>query len=160
MKIASLDRRVLVHSEAEASERLLSSLRDEPFVVLLGEPGLGKSTALRHEAAAEGGEVVTCREAMSGVPLPAADTVYLDALDEYRTGENGKDKLLQLANTLSASKHHRWRLTCRAEDWRDAADLGAIRRAANNSSIVVARLLPLDESEAEAVLAALGAVDL
>jgi hypothetical protein len=159
MKIASLDRRVLVHGESEASERLLSSLRDEPFVVLLGEPGLGKSTALRHEAAAVGGEVVTCREAMSGVPLPAADTAYLDALDEYRTGENGKDKLLQLANTLSASKHHRWRLTCRAEDWRDAADLGAMRRAANNSSIVVARLLPLDESEAEVVLAALGAVD-
>ncbi|KAB2728005.1 hypothetical protein [Brucella anthropi] len=159
MKIASLDRRVLVHSETEASERLLSSLRDEPFVVLLGEPGLGKSTALRHEAAAEGGEVFTCREAMSSAPLPAADTVYLDALDEYRTGENGKDKLLQLANTLSASKHHRWRLTCRAEDWRDAADLGAMRRATNNSSIVVARLLPLDESEAEAVLIALGSAD-
>ncbi|WP_324132436.1 hypothetical protein [Bosea sp. (in: a-proteobacteria)] len=159
MKIAALDRRVLVHGEAQASERRLSSLRDDPFVVLLGEPGLGKSTALRHEAAAEGGEVVTCREAMNGVPLPAAGTVYLDALDEYRTGENGKDKLLQVANTLSASKHHRWRLTCRAEDWRDAADLGAMRRAANNSSIVVARLLPLDESEAEAVLVALNSAD-
>ncbi len=159
MKIASLDRRVLVHSEAEASERQLSSLRDEPFVVLLGEPGLGKSTALRYEAAAEGGEVFTCREAMSGAALPAADTVYLDALDEYRTGENGKDKLLQLASALSASKRHRWRLTCRAEDWRDAADLGAMRRAANNGSIVVARLLPLDETEAQAVLTALGAAD-
>src|SRR4051794_19290126 len=119
MKIASLDRRVLVHSEAGTSERPLSSLRGEPFVVLLGEPGLGKSTALRHEAGAEGGEVVTCREAMSGVPLPIGGTVYLDALDEYRTGENGKDKVLQLANILSASKNHRWRLTCRAEDWRD-----------------------------------------
>lgn len=159
MKIASLDRRVLVHSEAETSERLLSSLRDKPFVVLLGEPGLGKSTALRHEAAAEGGEVFTCREAMSGAPLPGADTVYLDALDEYRTGENGKDKLLKLVNTLSASKHNRWRLTCRAEDWRDAADLGAMRRAANNGSITVVRLLPLDESEAETVLVALGSAD-
>ncbi len=146
MKIAFLDRRVLVHSGGETSERLLSSLRDEPFVVLLGEPGSVNRRRLRHEAAAAGCEVVTCREAMSGVPLPAADTIYLDALDEYRTGENGKDKLLQLANTLSASKHHRWRLTCRAEDWRDAADLGAMRRAANNRSIVVARLLPLDEA--------------
>lgn len=159
MKIASLDRRVVVQSELEPTERLLSSLRDEPFVVLLGEPGLGKSTALGYEAAAEGGEVFTCRDAMNGAPLPVGETIYLDALDEYRTGENGKDKLLQLANTLSTNKSRRWRLTCRAEDWRDAADLQAMRRAADNSPIVVARLLPLDEGEAWTVLAALGAAD-
>lgn len=159
MRTASLDRRVLVHSESEASECPLSSLRDQPFVVLLGEPGLGKSTALRYEAAAEGSEVFTCRDAMNGAPLPVGETIYLDALDEYRTGENGKDKLLQLANTLSANKNRRWRLTCRAEDWREAADLGAMRRAANNGAITVARLLPLDEGEAGAVLTALGAAD-
>ncbi|NGO53032.1 NACHT domain-containing protein [Allomesorhizobium camelthorni] len=159
MRTASLDRRVLVQSESEATECPLSSLRDQPFVVLLGEPGLGKSTALRYEAAAEGGEFFTCREAMNGAPLPVGETIYLDALDEYRTGENGKDKLLQLANTLSANKNRRWRLTCRAEDWRDAADLGAMRRAANNGTIIVARLLPLDEGEARAVLTALGAAD-
>lgn len=159
MRAASLDRRVRVLSESEATERPLSSLRDEPFVVLLGEPGLGKSTALCYEAAAEGGEVFTCRDAMNGAPLPVGETIYLDALDEYRTGENGKDKLLQLANTLSANKNRRWRLTCRAEDWRAAADLGAMRRAANNGAIIEARLLPLDEGEARAVLTALGAAD-
>lgn len=159
MMTAPLDRRVLIHSESEATERPLSSLRDRPFVVLLGEPGLGKSTALGYEAASEGGEVFTCRDAMNGAPLPVGETVYLDALDEHRTGGGGKDKLLQLANTLSANKNRRWRLTCRAEDWRDAADLGAMRRAANNGEIVVARLLPLDDGEASAVLEALGAAD-
>ncbi|RUW85512.1 hypothetical protein EOA29_04460, partial [Mesorhizobium sp. M1E.F.Ca.ET.063.01.1.1] len=159
MRIASLDRRVLVNSDSGATECTLSSLRDRPFVVLLGEPGLGKSTALRYEAEAEGVEVFTCRDAMNGAPLPVGETTYLDALDEYRTGENGKDKVLQLANTLSANKSRRWRLTCRAEDWRDAADLGAMRRAANNGAIIVARLLPLDEGEARAVLTALGNVD-
>ncbi|MCV0387882.1 MAG: hypothetical protein K5821_16060 [Nitrobacter sp.] len=159
MKTASLDRRVLVQSEPEATECPLSSLREQPFVVLLGEPGLGKSTALSYEAAAEGGEVFTCREVINGALLPVGETVYLDALDEYRTGENSKDKLLQLANTLSANKNRRWRLTCRAEDWREAADLGAMRRAVNNGTITVARLLPLDEGEARAVLTALGAAD-
>ncbi|WP_172724486.1 NACHT domain-containing protein [Neorhizobium tomejilense] len=154
-----MDRGVLVQTESEASECRLSSLRDRPFVVLLGEPGLGKSTALRYEAVAEDGEVFTCRDAMNGAPLPVGETIYLDALDEYRTGGDGKDKILQLANTLSANRNRRWRLTCRAEDWRDAADLGAMRRAADNGEIVVARLLPLDEGEAEAVLGALGAVD-
>lgn len=159
MRIASLDRRVLVSSQSETIECPLSSLRDQPFVVLLGEPGLGKSTALRYEATAEGGEVFTCRDAMNGAPLPVGGTTYIDALDEYRTGENGKDKLLQLANSLSANKNRRWRLTCRAEDWREAADLGAMRRAANNGVITVARLLPLDEGEARAMLTALGASD-
>ena len=159
MRIASLDRRVLVQIESEATECCLSSLRDRPFVVLLGEPGLGKSTALRYEAAAEDGEVFTCRDAMNGAPLPVGETIYLDALDEYRTGGDGKDKLLQLAHTLSVNRNRRWRLTCRAEDWRDAADLGAMRRAADNGEIVVARLLPLDQGEAEAVLGVLGAVE-
>lgn len=159
MRIAALDRRVLIQSQANAIAHPLSALRDRPFVVLLGEPGLGKSTALGYEAEAEGGEVFTCRDAMNGAPLPFGETIYLDALDEYRTGENGKDKLLQLANTLSANKNRRWRLTCRAEDWRDAADLGAMRRAANNGEIVVARLLPLDNDEVRAVLTALGADD-
>ncbi|RWC37937.1 MAG: hypothetical protein EOS28_31375 [Mesorhizobium sp.] len=159
MIIAPLDRRVLIHIDGEWTERPLSMLREAPFVVLLGEPGLGKSTALGHEAAAESTQVFTCREAMSGTPLPKEGTVYLDALDEYRTGESGKDKLLQLANTLATSRTERWRMTCRAEDWRDAADLGAMRRAAGNKPIVVARLLPLNSDEARAVLAALGAED-
>ena len=37
-----------------------------------------------------------------------------------------------LANAISGDNIRRWRLTCRTEDWRDAADLNAMRRAANN----------------------------
>ncbi|RWC39820.1 hypothetical protein [Mesorhizobium sp.] len=159
MTIAPLDRRVLVHIDSEPAEALLSSLRDEPFLVLVGEPGLGKSTALEHEAYGEGMPVLTCRDVMNGTPLPQSGTVYLDALDEYRSGENGKDKLVQLANALNAGKVARWRLTCRAEDWRDAADLKAMNRAAEHGRIVVAHLLPLCADEALAVLAALGADD-
>lgn len=88
----------------------LSHLRDKPYVVLLGEPGAGKSTALRSEAAAEGGEAVTCREVMNGTPLSNSGTAYLDALDEYRSGDGAKDKLLQLANAISTSNIRRWRL--------------------------------------------------
>jgi hypothetical protein len=137
----------------------LSDLRDKAYLVLLGEPGAGKSTALRYEAAAEHGDVVTCREVMTGTPLSDSGTVYLDALDEYRSGDSSKDKLLRLANAISASNIRRWRLTCRAEDWRDAADINAMRRAANNEPIIVAHLLPLNEEEAQSVLAALGDID-
>ncbi|MDW9689376.1 hypothetical protein GOB50_30945 [Sinorhizobium meliloti] len=159
MTAAPLDRRVNVQLGAETFELHLSELRDKPYVILLGEPGIGKSTALEHEAAAEGGEVLTCREVMNGALPSGLVTAYLDALDEYRAGENGKDKLLQLATAISNSGLTRWRLTCRAEDWRATADMLAMRRAANNQPITVAHLLPLDEEEAGSVLAKLGESD-
>ena len=159
MKSASLDRRVAVQVQAETVVQPLSQLRGEPFVVLLGEPGAGKSTALEHEAVAEGGEIATCREVMNGSPIGVSGTAYLDALDEYRSGDGGKDKLLRLANAISKSNIRRWRLTCRAEDWRATADINAMRRAANNEPIVVAHLLPLSDEEAQLVLASLGEPD-
>ena len=159
METASLDRRVAIQGKTETEVQPLSHLRDKPYVVLLGEPGAGKSTSLGYEATAEGGEVMTCREAMNGAQLSTSGTIYLDALDEYRSGNSGKDKLLQLANAISASNIRRWRLTCRAEDWRDVADINAMRRAANNQPIIVAHLLPLDECEAQSILKALGEVD-
>jgi hypothetical protein len=120
---------------------------------------MGKSTALEHEALAANGEVITCREAMNGIALSGQDTVFLDALDEYRTGNDGKDKLLQVANGLVTVGAKVWRLTCRAEDWNAAADLKAMRRAAGNTQPVVATLMPLDRDEAIAMLIALEADD-
>lgn len=157
MESAFLDRRVAIQLQAENVVQPLSQLRGEPYVVLLGEPGAGKSTALKHEAVAEGGEVATCREVMNGSLIGVSGTAYIDALDEYRSGDGSKDKLLRLANKISESNVHRWRLTCRAEDWRATADINAMRRAANNKPIVVAHLLPLSEEEAQLVLASLGA---
>lgn len=159
MKIAPLDRRVQIEIDGRTEVWPLSALRDRPFLVVLGEPGMGKSTALENEANAENGEVITCREAMNGVPLSGRSTVYLDALDEYRTGEDGKDKLLRLAASLIEASAVRWRLTCRAEDWNEAADLKAMRRAAGNAQLVVATLLPLDREEALAMLIVLEADD-
>ncbi|TCA59861.1 NACHT domain-containing protein [Rhizobium leguminosarum] len=154
-----LDRRVSVSLAGEVVELRLSKLRGMPYLVLLGEPGIGKSTALEYEAGQEDGELLTCREAMNGISVTTSSTAYLDALDEYRAGENGKDKLLQLANAITQSGVARWRITCRAEDWRAAADMLAMRRAAKNQAITVAHLLPLDDTEAEVVLSGLGEVD-
>lgn len=89
MESAPLDRRVAVKTKSETVVHPLSHLRDEPYVVLLGEPGAGKSTALRYEAVSEDGEVMTCREVTNGTPLSRSSTAYLDALDEYRSGGDG-----------------------------------------------------------------------
>jgi hypothetical protein len=55
--IAEVDRRVQVIDGSEDqrdSIRRVSDLRPAPFVVLLGEPGIGKSTVFGVEAAWEG----------------------------------------------------------------------------------------------------------
>jgi hypothetical protein len=159
MQEAVIDRWVQVAVNGEAKVLRVSELRDRPYLVLLGEPGIGKSSVLRKVATDEGGVVVTCREVMNGTSLAGQSTAYLDALDEYRTTGDRKDKLHQLATAISAIPGLRWRLACRAEDWRDAADLATVRRVAQGSEIVVAHLLPLDEDEATAVLVALGEAD-
>ena len=59
MENAHLDRRVAIQVQGENVVQPLSQLRGQPYVVLLGEPGAGKSTALEHEAVAEGGDVAS-----------------------------------------------------------------------------------------------------
>lgn len=115
MSKAQIDRRVAVLRDGREVELRFSELRNEAFVVLLGEPGSGKSSALEYEAEVERGEVVTCREVANGVAdLQGKNTAYLDALDEYRSSGDRKDKMLQIAKALRESGVGRWRLTCRA----------------------------------------------
>ena len=59
--VPTIDRRVEVidgSDDQRASIRRISELRPLPFVVLLGEPGIGKSTVLDVEAAREGAPVL------------------------------------------------------------------------------------------------------
>ncbi|MGY4414888.1 hypothetical protein ACVWW4_006624 [Bradyrhizobium sp. LB7.1] len=160
--IADVDRQIKVLDglgrEAGAFARV-SDLRALPFVVLLGEPGIGKSTVLAAEAAREGAPMITVRELMTGtVPVPGAP-LFLDALDEYRTDGGAEDKVHTLANTIASHSPDRWRLTCRSEDWRKAADIGPIAKTAAGRAIAVVQLLPLGLGDAASILRSLGEHD-
>jgi hypothetical protein len=151
---ADIDRRVKIVDGKKNSDRPIervSDLRALPFVVLLGEPGIGKSTVLAKEAAREGVSVVSVRELMTGTEAPPGACLFLDALDEYRTDGGSEDKVHTLANAMAKCKPPRWRLTCRSEDWRRAADMGPISKTTAGQAITVAQLLPLDLDEASAI---------
>ena len=159
---ADIDRRIKIVDGKENGNRSIervSDLRAMPFVVLLGEPGIGKSTVLAKEAANEGVSVVSVRELMTGTEAPPGACLFLDALDEYRTDGGSEDKVHTLANAMTKCKPPRWRLTCRSEDWRKAADIGPISKTAVGQAITVAQLLPLDLEEASAILTVLGEGD-
>jgi len=157
-----IDRRIRVLDDRErddGSVTHISDLRDRPFVVLLGEPGIGKSTVLGAEAVRENLAVVTVRELMTGTEIPHGTPLYLDALDEYRTDGGAEDKAHTFANAILKHGPPRWRLTCRSEDWRKSADIAPIRKTTSGQPITVAQLLPLDTDEAVAILRSWGEPD-
>lgn len=156
----ALDRRLLPYGtdgQPGAPVRL-SDLRDVPYLVVLGEPGMGKSTVLAAEARREGTKPITVRAVMNGTAAPEGPTLYLDGLDEYRMDGSGPDKTYQLAARIADDNWQRWRLGCRAEDWRASAD-NIVLSAAAQSQLTVVQLLPLDETEQLSVLRTLGEAD-
>lgn len=154
-----MDRRILVIAGLDEKKQLgvqtLNDLAAYPKVVLLGEPGSGKTTALNFMADQEQGSVINVRELINDPPANANNGLFLDALDEYRSDGGKKDKIYTLAKLIREKSPDRWRLTCRAEDWRNQADTAPLEKG-STQSIVVAQLLPLDYDEACKVLNSLG----
>ena len=155
-----MDRRILVidglDDPVKQKIQTLSDLSIYPQVVLLGEPGIGKSTALKFMANAEESSVMSVRALMNGVSIKPDKPLFLDALDEYRSDGSTKDKTYGLARIIAERSANRWRLTCRAEDWRNRADANPFFEMGAAQNIVVAQLLPMDYCEACTVLRNLG----
>lgn len=154
-----LDRTVYVTvgpAEIEGRRLTFSDLTSIPYLVLLGEPGSGKSTVLDTAAAAAGREVITARALrVSGVQV-ADPPLFVDALDEDRSDGSKKDKIIELCDRLLAVSQDGWRISCRVEDWRGAADLSALQLATKDRSVVVAQLQSLTPQEQAAILAGRG----
>lgn len=156
--IADLDRHVSADGEDSDANAVVSSLRDRPHVVLLGEPGSGKSTVLAREAAAAGVAAVTVRKLLKRGPPTGGTTLFIDALDEFRS-DGSSDKIHDLADAIEKAGSERWWLTCRAEDWRKLGDLAVLDEVVAGRPITVVRLQALDAEEQAAVLCAMGETD-
>ena len=103
----------------------LSSYKDCPAYVLLGQPGSGKTTTFREEATRPGCEYVSARDFITFDVNPDwhDKTLYIDGLDEVRAG---KDDVLSPFDEIREKLHQlgrpRFRLSCREADWYGASD--------------------------------------
>lgn len=134
--------------------RPLHEFRQRAAWVLLGEPGAGKSQALRYEAQAVGGKYLRLSQFIHDDPAPDwhGCPLFLDGLDEIRAGGSSGSLLAQLRRRLNTLGNPPFRLACRAADWRGASDSGELE-GIHQEKILALQLEPLRPEDIAQLLA-------
>ena len=141
----------------DAKERTspLSSYAKAGAYVLIAEPGAGKTTAFKAEAASQGGTYVTVRNFRTFDDRPEWNdtTLFLDGLDESRAGaEDSRTPLDDIRKKLSSLGCPPFRLSCRWSDWMAATDKEALKDVSPDGTVTVIRLDPLSERNIKDIL--------
>lgn len=126
-----------------------------PNIVLLGDPGAGKSYLLHHFATVEGGAQLQARDFLNLdiVSLSASKALFIDALDEKRAGRGDQSTIDEIVSKLCIVKPNQVRIACRAADWLGETDLAAFQAYFNRAGgNVVLSLEPLSDDECLIVL--------
>jgi hypothetical protein len=111
--------------ELGCSRRQFVEFEPAPGIVVLGEPGAGKSHVLRLLAErTPAGAYATVGRFLA---VPSAQwrgkTLFLDALDEKRAHSGSGDEALdRLVAKLWELDRPPFRIACRAADWREIID--------------------------------------
>ena len=141
----------------DANERAapLSDYANTAAYVLIAEPGAGKTTAFKTEAASQGGVYVTVRNFRTFDDKPEwhDTTLFLDGLDESRAGtEDGRAPLDDIRMKLYHLGCPPFRLSCRWADWMAANDRESLKDISPDGTVTVIRLDPLSKKNIKAIL--------
>lgn len=138
----------------ESGDLALADFRCTPAWVLLGEPGSGKSEALKIEAKETGGEFLTASTFINSHPMPPqwrGKTLFIDAMDEARA--SGTNSLaLRIANQLRQLDCPAFRLSCRAADWLGSMDKVDLQDLSPDGKLLTLQLSPLTDSDIREIL--------
>lgn len=147
------------------------SLLQSRCVVMLGEPGMGKSTELRshHEALREAGEVVEfldllefgdegrlveeLDERLESLSHAERPYLLLDSLDECRRRIPNVGLIVTQRLRRAGIEELRLRLACRTGDWLDSLESALL---AVFSDVVIRELAPLREPDVAVACSARG----
>jgi len=146
--IEALSRRLRVRDDGTGKAREIdctfADFELEDAIILLGDPGIGKTTLFKEAAKSN---YTTVRRFLIDPPAGVHEAIFLDALDEYRTTASGQDASFEVAKVLCNLKKPKFRLSCRAADWFGSTDQEAFRTASASGHILVLEILPLSRSE-------------
>jgi hypothetical protein len=107
--------------------RPFSEFLEEPNIVLLGEPGSGKTYLFEKFAAATSGRYITTRNFLNSPSLAHSSQTFIDALDEKRAGRGDQDTIDLFVRKLFELRPNKIRISCRERDWLGETDLAAFR---------------------------------
>src|ERR1700730_1740056 len=107
--------------------RPISSYDDAANIVLLGDPGAGKTHTFRECASRCGGHYVTARAFLVTPATKFNGTLFIDGLDEKRAGRSDRDTVDVLVKRLFAISPSKVRISCRVADWLGDTDIAALR---------------------------------
>ena len=149
-------RKVVLLKEDDSGQGLpepLSVHSDVHAWVLLGEPGAGKTEALKHEANASDGIYIRIAEFVDADLSEEwkSKTLFLDGLDEVRASGHATSILQKVANQLKRLGRPKFRIACRAADW-NAVDKLDLEQVSSGDKIVILKLLELDEDDIAEIL--------
>jgi predicted NACHT family NTPase len=103
-----------------------SAYDDAANIVLLGDPGAGKSHTFRQAAVRSGGRCITARAFLVKPAVKFEGTLFIDGLDERRAGRSDRDTVDALVEKLFAVEPRKVRISCRIADWLGDSDLAAL----------------------------------
>lgn len=132
-----------------------------PGLVLLGEPGVGKSTVFETLHAREGGKLVTAKQfSIYGAASAAGGTLFVDALDEKRPRTAPGETTERLIQRLLDTRPNKLRLSCRTINWLGISDERDFEPMFSGlGEFALARLEPLNRTETAQLLRELGEAD-
>ena len=140
--------------------RPLSGFRSRPAVVLLGDPGVGKTTEFLSECAAlaDSAKYLKARDLVTldiDSRLEWRDrTLFVDGLDEMRTGSrDGRKPLDEIRGRLDRLRPPGFRISCREADWLGDNDRESLKVVSPDEQLTVVRLDPLAEESVGELLA-------
>ena len=125
----------------------LSDFKSAPGYVLLGEPGMGKSTEFTAEAKRVGApDPISAREFIKASPKQIKDPIFIDGLDETRVGVGDPKSVIDtIIARLKALGSPQFRLSCRSLSWLGTGvDQKALNSLAGLEEIPVMRLNALN----------------
>jgi hypothetical protein len=150
----------LSNSDDTVQRRPFSEYSDQPNIVLLGDPGAGKSHLFNEFAQSSGGTFLSARTFLNTPSFSEYDVLFIDALDEKRSGRGDQDTIDAMVQKLFHVGLKKVRISCRERDWLGETDLAAFRPYfEKHGGIVVLGLEPLSENEQRAVLKMHGMAD-
>jgi hypothetical protein len=122
-------------------------------IVLLGDPGAGKTHLFEQCAKAIGNQFIRTRNFLN---IPSVDrevTLFIDALDEKRSGYGNEDVVDKIVQKLFSCPPKKLRISCRSQDWLGESDLSAfLPYFEQNGGYVVLHLQQLSKDEQIAIL--------